>query len=241
MAAARGVRTRASKRDLGIRMLLTVGMFPVTHLDIVGGNYKLFVIYRSPPSKRYTSRCYPLLWSPGCRVSSHRALQRIPPSPQFCLNACVWFFHCVQLLSSGLPAWICHKTMSAPHTRLKKLLSGLSPSTPGSPQTIGTLELGGISYEVPASLDPTRLPHCNTSAYLDVRDGFNYDGLHFMLQKFLLGQDVFLLSQPGPYARRLAMTFCRCVEIPAKRFLWTDLVQHDQFRVRIYRVASGRR
>ncbi|THH30493.1 hypothetical protein EUX98_g3701 [Antrodiella citrinella] len=29
-----------------------------------------------------------------------------------------------------------------------------------------------------------------------------------MLQKYILGQDVFLLSQPGPYARRLAMTFC---------------------------------
>ena len=106
--------------------------------------------------------------------------------------------------------------MSTPHTRLKKLLSELSPST-GSPQTIGTLELGGISYDVPASLDPTRLPHCDTSAYLDVRSGFNYDGLHFMLQKFLLGQDIFLLSQPGPYARRLVMTFCRCVKVPAER------------------------
>ena len=105
--------------------------------------------------------------------------------------------------------------MSAPHARLGKLLSELSPSTPGSPRTIGTLELGGISYDVRASIDPTRLPHCNTPTYLDVRDGFNYDGLHFMLQKFLLGQDVFLLSQPGPYARRLAMTFCRCVEVSA--------------------------
>ena len=108
--------------------------------------------------------------------------------------------------------------MSGPHARLQKLLSELSPSTSGSPQTIGTLELGGISYDVPASLNPSRLPHYNTSIYLDVRDGFNYDGLHFMLQKFLLGQDVFLLSQPGPYARRLAMTFCRYVGIPVKLF-----------------------
>jgi len=129
--------------------------------------------------------------------------------------------------------------MSSPHTRLKKLLSELSPS--GFPRIIGTLELGGISYEVPASLDPTRLPHCDTSAYLDVRDGFNYDGLYFMLQKFLLGQDVFLLSQPGPYARRLVMTFCRCVDIQVNRFLWADRVQDDQFRVRIYCITSGRR
>lgn len=107
--------------------------------------------------------------------------------------------------------------MSTPNTRLKKLLSELSPSTSESPQTIGTLELGGMTYDVPASLDPTRLPHCNTSAYLDVRGGFNYDGLHFMLQKFLLGQDVFLLSQPGPYARWLVMTFCRWIEVPASR------------------------
>ena len=97
--------------------------------------------------------------------------------------------------------------MSTPHTRLKKLLSELSPSLSGSPHTIGTLELGGISYDVPASLHPTRLPHCNTTAYLDVRDGFDYDGLHFMPQKLTLGQDIFLLSQPGPYARRLVMTF----------------------------------
>ena len=27
-----------------------------------------------------------------------------------------------------------------------------------------------------------------------------------------LGQDIFLLSQPGPYARRLVMTFCRWVK-----------------------------
>ena len=76
--------------------------------------------------------------------------------------------------------------MSTPQARLKKLLAELSPPTSGSPQIIGTLELGGISYDVPASLNPARLPHCNASAYLDVRDGFNYDGLHFMLQKYLL-------------------------------------------------------
>ncbi|EPQ51988.1 hypothetical protein GLOTRDRAFT_132574 [Gloeophyllum trabeum ATCC 11539] len=42
-------------------------------------------------------------------------------------------------------------------------------------------------------------------------DPVNLNNLHFMLQKYLLGQDVFLLSQPGPYARRLAMTFCSLI------------------------------
>ena len=149
-----------------------------------------------------------------------------PHTPRI-LTACLHLIpRSVPLPNPELPTWTRHRIMSPPHARLKKLLSEFSPST--SPQTIGTLELGGISYDVPASLDPTRLPHCNTLAYLDVRDGFNYDGLYFMLQKFLLGQDVFLLSQPGPYTRRLIMTFCRCVGIPAERFFpCADLAQHD--------------
>lgn len=130
--------------------------------------------------------------------------------------------------------------MSAPRARLKKLLSEFSPSTSGSPRTIGTLELGGISYDVPASLEPTRLPHCNISAYLDVRDGFNYDGLHFMLQKFLLGQDVFLLSQPGPYARRLVMTFCRCVDSSkvfssSCRLTWSSIINSEYEYIALHR------
>ena len=80
---------------------------------------------------------------------------------------------------------------------------------------MGTLTLGDISYDVHASETPSRLPH-SENVLLDAKDRFNADNLHFLLQKYLLGQDIFLLSQPGPYARRLAMTFCRCVEI----FLW---------------------
>ncbi|KAF7790654.1 hypothetical protein EIP86_001610 [Pleurotus ostreatoroseus] len=75
------------------------------------------------------------------------------------------------------------------------------------PPTIGTLKLGDIAIDIRASQTPTRLPHAE-NALLDTQDAFNARNLHFMLQKYLLGQDVFLLSQPGPYARRLAMTFC---------------------------------
>ncbi len=92
----------------------------------------------------------------------------------------------------------------APERRLNRLLNELTPTR----ETIGTLTLGDIVYDVPASLVPSRLPH--STSLLDVDDPFNLDNLHFMLQKYLLGQDIFLVSEPGPYARRLALTFARC-------------------------------
>ncbi|KAF9806900.1 hypothetical protein IEO21_08484 [Rhodonia placenta] len=88
--------------------------------------------------------------------------------------------------------------------RLSHIVNGLASPTDAP---VGTLELGGISYEVPSSQTPSRLPHCQ-DVTLDLKDPFTLDNLHFMLQKFLLGQDIFLLSQPGPYVRRLAFTFC---------------------------------
>ncbi len=88
--------------------------------------------------------------------------------------------------------------------RLKHVLSGLSPP----PKPIGVLKLGEISHEILAPSEPSRLPHAE-DVLLDTANPFNLDNLHFMLQKYLLGQDIFLLSQPGPYARRLALTFCR--------------------------------
>jgi len=94
----------------------------------------------------------------------------------------------------------------APQRRLNQLLSELKEA----PEPVGTLKLGDITYEVPASLTPSRLPRSST--LLDVNDPVNLDNLHFILQKYLLGQDVFLVSQPGPYARRLALTFARCVQ-----------------------------
>ena len=169
------------------------------------------IFFRLRPRLEATYEIHPTLFA-----SSNHTFSAWASVLKFAVAFCCW-----------VQARICYWAMSAPHTRLKRLLSELSPSTSGSPQSIGTLELGGVSYDVPASLDPARLPHCSASTYLDVRDGFNYVGLHFMLQKFLLGQDIFLLSQPGPYARRLAMTFCRWVEMPARRFLCTDPVQND--------------
>ncbi|KAI0752632.1 AAA domain-containing protein [Daedaleopsis nitida] len=92
------------------------------------------------------------------------------------------------------------------HRRLKHVLSTLTPV----PKPIGVLKLGNISHEILASSEPSRLPH-SEDVLLDTSNPFNLDNLHFILQKYLLGQDVFLLSQPGPYARRLALTFCRLI------------------------------
>ncbi|KAG7095577.1 hypothetical protein E1B28_006310 [Marasmius oreades] len=115
--------------------------------------------------------------------------------------------------------------MTTPQRRLTRLLHGLTPT----PAAIGTIRLRDITYEVTESLTPSRLPSnsswkwirsnedsqagLNTrgSYLLDATDPVNMDNLHFMLQKYLLGQDVFLISQPGPYARRLALTFASII------------------------------
>ncbi|KAI0296956.1 AAA domain-containing protein [Multifurca ochricompacta] len=85
--------------------------------------------------------------------------------------------------------------------RLKRIQNALAPTI----TSIGTLTLGNISYPVPASVTPSRLPHFTP---LDPNDPRTREHLYFLLQKFILGQDVFLVAQPGPYARRLALTFC---------------------------------
>uniref|UniRef100_A0A0W0GBJ0 ATPase dynein-related AAA domain-containing protein n=1 Tax=Moniliophthora roreri TaxID=221103 RepID=A0A0W0GBJ0_MONRR len=109
-----------------------------------------------------------------------------------------------------------------PQRRLARLVHELQPS----PTAIGTLKLRDITYEVTESLTPSRLPsitgwkssgnELNTRGtyLLDARDPVNLDNLHFLLQKFLLGQDVFLVGQPGaPYARRLALTFASLLNL----------------------------
>ncbi|KAH9028964.1 AAA domain-containing protein [Lactarius pseudohatsudake] len=85
--------------------------------------------------------------------------------------------------------------------RLKRIQNALAAST----EIIGTLTLGDISYPVPASRTPSRLSRLQP---LDPNDARTREHLYFLLQKFVLDQDVFLLAQPGPYARRLALTFC---------------------------------
>lgn len=94
-------------------------------------------------------------------------------------------------------------TSSMAQRRLAQLVKELTPAPP----IVGTLKLGDITYEVPTAATPSRL--ARSTVLLDINDPVNLDNLHFMLQKYLLGQDIFLVSQPGPYARRLALTFAR--------------------------------
>ncbi|KAE9393793.1 hypothetical protein BT96DRAFT_958988 [Gymnopus androsaceus JB14] len=115
--------------------------------------------------------------------------------------------------------------VAPPQRRLARLLDQLSPTA----VPIGHLKLGDISYEVTEAVTPSRLPSNSSwkwnpessssfdargSYLVDPQDQFTASNLHFMLQKYLLGQDIFLLSQPGgPYARRLALTFASLLNL----------------------------
>ncbi|KAK2463311.1 hypothetical protein APHAL10511_004622 [Amanita phalloides] len=93
----------------------------------------------------------------------------------------------------------------APNRRLKQLLHTLDAASSRTP--IGTLKLGSITFPILPASSPLRL--ARAGELLETKDPFNLDNLHWMLQKYVLGQDIFLVSQPGPYARRLAMSFAR--------------------------------
>jgi len=117
-----------------------------------------------------------------------------------------------------------------PQRRLARLLSELAPSG----NTIGTLRLGDITYDVLESLTPSRLPsnsgwrwsgqgadaenekNTRGSYLLDVRDPVNLDNLHFMLQKYLLGQDIFLVSHPGEFGSCFAWYFFSVLQVPMR-------------------------
>jgi hypothetical protein len=121
-------------------------------------------------------------------------------------------------LNGRMPSNPCptRRVISTTTRRLDEISKAFAPVL----QPVGTLKLGDITYDVPASLSPSRLPRSRVPSLadglregplLDVQDPVNLDHLHFLLQKYVLGQDVFLVSQPGPYARRLALTFARWV------------------------------
>ncbi|KAJ7050407.1 AAA domain-containing protein [Mycena amicta] len=93
----------------------------------------------------------------------------------------------------------------------RRRLARVADTFASPPDIVGTLTLGDIIYDVPVTQNPSRLPHVRTQDLLDIKDPINIDNLHFMLQKYLLGQDIFLVSQPGPYARRLALTFASLI------------------------------
>ncbi len=78
---------------------------------------------------------------------------------------------------------------------------------------LGTFTLGpNVSIPVFQPKLPERLP--SERLLLNLDDPIALEHLEFLAKKWQLGQDVFLLSPPGPYARRLSMTFASLLQIP---------------------------
>lgn len=115
--------------------------------------------------------------------------------------------------------------ISAGLTRLAALGRQLLPSRPITTDAetqdgestdrplLGTLRLGpNVELPVYAPRDQTRLP--DERLLLSLEDPITLESLEWMAKKYGLGQDMFLLSQPGPYARRLTLTFASLLQMP---------------------------
>ncbi|KAK0546025.1 hypothetical protein OC861_004801 [Tilletia horrida] len=88
-------------------------------------------------------------------------------------------------------------------------------STPASKESeqIGILKLGtDVRIPVFTPQDYSRLPQ--QRLLLPLQDPIVEEHLAWLGQKWVLNQDIFLLSTPGPYARRLALTFAALLQIP---------------------------
>ncbi len=80
-------------------------------------------------------------------------------------------------------------------------------------EKLGTFTLGpNVTIPVFRPKLPERLPAERLLLNLD--DPIALEHLEFLSKKWQLGQDVFLLSPPGPYARRLCLTFASLIQLP---------------------------
>ncbi|GAA5974305.1 hypothetical protein JCM21900_000676, partial [Sporobolomyces salmonicolor] len=77
---------------------------------------------------------------------------------------------------------------------------------------LGHLVLDDTRLPVHETHDPARLPR--EDLLLDYRDPQVAQEVAWLMRKWILRQDVFLLSSPGPYARRLAQTFLSLLHTP---------------------------
>lgn len=107
-------------------------------------------------------------------------------------------------------------------SRLAAIGKQLIPSSPfttktsnSQPEQLGTLRIGG-SVELPVyePKEVARLP--DERLLLSLEDPITLESLEWMAKKYALGQDMFLLCQPGPYARRLALTFAALLQLPVE-------------------------
>ncbi|SCV74430.1 BQ2448_8069 [Microbotryum intermedium] len=122
--------------------------------------------------------------------------------------------------------------MSKPHQRLNHLLSSTGSGTPSPAEKrgelLGKLKIGALSVPVYEAVDKERCVRDEGGNVLDfegsgegvgtLRDNRLGEDLVWMCKKYLLGhgagQDMFLYSPPGPYARRLALTFAHLLNRP---------------------------
>lgn len=80
-------------------------------------------------------------------------------------------------------------------------------------EKLGTFTLGpNVIIPVFRPKLPERLP--SNRLLLNLDDAIVLEHLEFLAKKWQLGQDVFLLSPPGPYARRLSLTFASLIQLP---------------------------
>ncbi|PWY99398.1 hypothetical protein BCV70DRAFT_162599 [Testicularia cyperi] len=80
-------------------------------------------------------------------------------------------------------------------------------------EKLGTFTLGpNVTIPVFKPDQPHRLPAERLLLNLD--DPITLEHLEFLGKKWQLGQDVFLLSAPGPYSRRLSLTFAALLQLP---------------------------
>ncbi|GAA6012821.1 hypothetical protein JCM10207_005374 [Rhodosporidiobolus poonsookiae] len=110
---------------------------------------------------------------------------------------------------------------SAPQSRLAALSSSLA-SSPRSPAAahhaprvlLGHLKADDVRLPVYEPADSQRLPSAREGVTLDGEDEVVMREMRWCMQKWELKQDLFLLSSPGPFTRRLALTFLALLNQP---------------------------
>ena len=83
--------------------------------------------------------------------------------------------------------------------RVEAITRQLSTRDESGP-ALGTLRIGDNSLPITSCEDESRLPR---SHLLDPHDPYTAAQLSWLLKTYLLKRDAFLISAPGPYARRL--------------------------------------
>jgi hypothetical protein len=77
-----------------------------------------------------------------------------------------------------------------------------------------TIQIGEIEVSVRAPANPALVPAAFGDAEGESQEVLEH--LRWMLQKFTLHQDMFLIGAPGPRRRRLALHFCEVLCRPAQ-------------------------